>query len=155
MVIRFFHPRHNGQWPLSQILSLHLFSYLNSWERASIFPFECPVLNKGTTGTIFITSLVWCGPWLGIEPGSSRTLSHFKTGLSVAYDIYMVPTIYVDSRSISVQFLFWFYFFLYTFFVLLNSQRTKHIEQLLNDGHWCTYSHMAPQPRSYTKRSEE
>ena len=41
----FFHPRHNGQWPptskdfLSQIYPLHLFSYLNSWERASIFPF--------------------------------------------------------------------------------------------------------------------
>ena len=46
---------------------LHLFSYLNSWERASIFPFECWVLNKGTTGTIFITSLVWRGRWLGIE----------------------------------------------------------------------------------------
>ena len=28
---------------------LHLFSYLNSWERASIFSFECSVLNKGTT----------------------------------------------------------------------------------------------------------
>jgi len=27
------------------------------------------VLNKGTTGTIFITSLVWRGPWLGIELG--------------------------------------------------------------------------------------
>ena len=58
VVIRFFHPRHNGQWPptskdfLSQIVPLHLFSYLNSWERASIFPFECSVLNKGTTGTI-------------------------------------------------------------------------------------------------------
>ena len=37
---------------------LHLFTYLNSWERASIFPFECSVLNKGSTGTIFITSLV-------------------------------------------------------------------------------------------------
>ena len=24
-----------------------------------IFPFECSVLNKGTTGTIFITPLVW------------------------------------------------------------------------------------------------
>ena len=54
---------------------LQLFSYLNSWERASIFPFECSVLNKGTTGTIFITSLVWCCPWLGIEPGTSRTQS--------------------------------------------------------------------------------
>ena len=33
------------------------------------------MLNKGTTGTIFITSLVWRGPWLGIEPGTSRTWS--------------------------------------------------------------------------------
>ena len=49
VVIRFFHPRHNGQWPptskdfLSQILSITLFSYLNSWERASIslFNVEC------------------------------------------------------------------------------------------------------------------
>ena len=61
----------------------HLFSYLNSWERASIFPFECSVLNKGTTGTIFITSLVWPGPWLGIEPGTSRSRSqHWTTRLS-------------------------------------------------------------------------
>ena len=58
---------------LYQILSITLFSYLNSWERASIFPFQCWVLNKGTTGTSFITSLVWRGPWLGIEPGTSRT----------------------------------------------------------------------------------
>ena len=58
---------------------LHLFSYLNSWERASIFPFECSVINKGTTGTIFITSLVWRGPWLGIEPGTSHTQSQRST----------------------------------------------------------------------------
>ena len=66
-----------------QILSITLFSYLDSWERASIFRFECSVLNKGTTGTIFITSLVWRGPWLGIEPGTSRTRSqHYTTRLS-------------------------------------------------------------------------
>ena len=60
-----------------------LLSYPNSWERASIFPFECSVLNKGTTGTIFITSLVWRGPWLGIEPRTSRTRSqHYTTRLS-------------------------------------------------------------------------
>ena len=47
---RIFYPR---------FYPLHLFSYLNSWKRASIFPFECSLLNKGTTGTIFITSLVW------------------------------------------------------------------------------------------------
>ena len=71
---RIFYPR---------FYPLHLFSYLNSWERASIFPFECSVLNKGTTGTIFITSLVWRGPWLGIEPGTSSTRSqHYTTRLS-------------------------------------------------------------------------
>ena len=79
VAIRFFHPRHNGQYPpiskdfLSKILSI-TFIFL-SWERASIFPFECSVLNKGITITIFITSLVWRGPWLGIEPGTSRTRS--------------------------------------------------------------------------------
>ena len=45
---RIFYPR---------FYPLHLSSYLNSWERASIFPFECSVLNKGTTGTIFISSV--------------------------------------------------------------------------------------------------
>ena len=42
VVIRFFHPRHNGQWSLTSkdfyttSYPLHLFSYLNTWERASI-----------------------------------------------------------------------------------------------------------------------
>ena len=45
----------------------------------SIFPFECSVLNKGTTGTIFIMSLVWRGAWLGIEPRTSRTRSQHST----------------------------------------------------------------------------
>ena len=39
-----------------------------------IFPFWI-----GTTGTIFITSLVWRGPWLGIEPGTSRPRSQHST----------------------------------------------------------------------------
>jgi len=30
-----------------------------------VFPFLCLVLNKETTGTNFITSLVWCNCWLG------------------------------------------------------------------------------------------
>ena len=70
---RIFYPR---------FYPLHLFSYLNSWERASIFPFECSVLNNGNTGTIFM-SLVWRGPWLGIEPWTSCTRSqHYTTRLS-------------------------------------------------------------------------
>ena len=35
--------------------------------------------NKGTTGAIFIMSLVWRGPWLGIEPGTSHTWSQHST----------------------------------------------------------------------------
>ena len=102
VVIRCFHPRHNGQWPptsndfytrsytlqyfliegfIYQILSITLFSYFNSWEKASISLFQCCVLNKGTTGTIFITSLVWRGPWLGIEPSCTRS-QHYITKLS-------------------------------------------------------------------------
>ena len=64
---------------LYQILSITLFSYRYSWERASIIPFQCWVLNKGTTGTIFITYLVWRDPWLGIEPGTSGTRSQHST----------------------------------------------------------------------------
>ena len=49
LVIRFFHPRHNGHRPqtskdfYTRSYPLHLFSYLNSWERASIslFNVEC------------------------------------------------------------------------------------------------------------------
>ena len=67
---RIFYPR---------FYPLHLFSYLNSWERASIFPFECSLLNKGTTGTIFITSLVWRGPWLGFEHVTSRAWNQHST----------------------------------------------------------------------------
>ena len=43
------------------------FPYLNSWEKATIFPFECSVLNKGTTGTIFITSYNAVLDW-GLNP---------------------------------------------------------------------------------------
>ena len=49
------------------------------FRKSQYFPFEYLVLNKGTTGTIFITSLVWCGPWLGIEPETSRTRSQHST----------------------------------------------------------------------------
>ena len=71
---RIFYPR---------FYPLHKFSYLNGWQKSQYFPFEWSVLNKGTTGTIFITSLVWCCPWLGIEPGTSCTrCQHSTTRLS-------------------------------------------------------------------------
>ena len=80
-----FHPRHNGQWPptlkdfLSQILSFTFFSLSWFFRKSQYFPFQCWVLNKGTTGTIFITSLVWRGPCRGIKPGTSRTRSQHST----------------------------------------------------------------------------
>ena len=39
---------------LYQILSITLFSYLNSWERASISLFQCWVLNKGVITNIIV-----------------------------------------------------------------------------------------------------
>ena len=47
---------------LSKMLSI-AFIFLSAFLRKSqYFPFLCSVLNKGTTGTIFITSLVRRGP---------------------------------------------------------------------------------------------
>mgnify|MGYP007133224162 CR=1 FL=1 len=44
-----------------------------------VFPYSMIIPNKGTTGTIFMTSLVWRGPLLGTEPGTSRTRSQHST----------------------------------------------------------------------------
>ena len=44
--------------------------------KSQYFPFW---MFKGTTGTIFITSLVWRSPWLGIKPGTTRTRSQHST----------------------------------------------------------------------------
>ena len=63
---------------------IHYIIFLSYFLRKSqYFPFQCSVLNKRTTGSIFITSLVWRGPWLGIEPGTSSTrCQHSTTRLS-------------------------------------------------------------------------
>ena len=53
---------------LYQILSITLFSYLNSWERGSI-SLSMLSAKQGNYWYHFITSLVWRGLWLGIEPG--------------------------------------------------------------------------------------
>ena len=85
LVIRFFHPS-NDHWLRRFVIPdvIHYFLILIlEKEPIQYFPFECSVLNKETTGTIFITSLVWLGPWLGIEPGTSRTRSqHYTARLS-------------------------------------------------------------------------
>ena len=67
VVIRSFHPCHNGQWPPTS-KDFYARSYplqyvlILSLGKSQYFPFQCWVLTKGTTGTIFITSLVWRGP---------------------------------------------------------------------------------------------
>ena len=105
--IRFFHPRHNGQWPPTskdcypRFYPLHLFSYLNSWEIASIFPFECSVLNKSTTGTILITSLVWRGPWLGIVHDTCHFLVYAFISTSLPFSASC--TVYEETSSTANQ----------------------------------------------------
>ena len=81
VIIHCFHPRHNGQWPPISIPDFNNYFVVLSlfFRKSQYFPFWCWVLNKGTTVTIFITSLVWRGPWLGIEPGTSRTRSQHST----------------------------------------------------------------------------
>ena len=63
------------KWPMTsnfypRFYPLHLFVLSLFFRKSQYFPFECWVPNKGTTDTIFIPSLVWRGPWLGIEPGT-------------------------------------------------------------------------------------
>ena len=74
--------------------------------KSQYFPFQCSVLNKGTTGTIFITSLVWRGPWQGIEPGTSRSRSqHSTTRLSRRRYLLVEKELYQTSkRDLSSKF---------------------------------------------------
>ena len=61
VVIRFFHPRHNGQWP----------------------PTSKDFLSQNLSITFIFLSLVWRGPWMAIKPGTSGTRSqHYTTRLS-------------------------------------------------------------------------
>ena len=87
MVIVFFIPATANDFRLRRISipdCIHYIFVLSLFLRkCQYFPFQCWVLNKETTGTIFITSLVWRGPWLGIEPWTSRTRSqHYTTRIS-------------------------------------------------------------------------
>ena len=74
----FFHPRHNGQWPPTFIH--YIYFPILILEKEPVFCLlNVQSKTRGTTGTIFITFLVWCGHWLGIEPGTSRTRSQYYT----------------------------------------------------------------------------
>ena len=119
----------------------YIFSYLNSSER---------VLNKGTTGTIFITSLVWRGPWLGIEPETSRTRSqHYATRLSRRrYCTFLIPNIYTSYQQKVKHFnLLWFIFHIHVCHNTdINISHTQH--------RICTLEHYTTHVPSYLPRGE-
>ena len=48
-------------------------------EKEPVFPFLMFSAKQGNYLNHFITSLVWRGPWLGIEPETSRTRSQHST----------------------------------------------------------------------------
>ena len=65
---------------LYQVLIINYIIFLSYFlKKSQYFPFQWWVLNKGTTGTIMISSLLRLGPWLGSEPGTSRTRSQHST----------------------------------------------------------------------------
>ena len=84
VVIRFFNPRHNGQWPptlkdfCTRYYPLHYFLILIIEKEPEIL-FLMFSAKQGNYWCRFITSLVWRGPWLVIEPGTSRTRSQHST----------------------------------------------------------------------------
>ena len=69
-----------------------------------VFHFRCWMLKNETTGTIFITSLLWRGPWLGIEPGTSHTgcwhsiQAAFKSGLSLIIKRLHIQLYFIDIK---------------------------------------------------------
>ena len=87
--------------------------------KSQYFPFfNVKCQTRELTGTIFITSLVWRGPWLGIEPGTSRTrCEHSTTRLSRRHS-------YPDSRPYFKLQPLQKYFFYDISFLWLYSKRT-------------------------------
>ena len=69
-------------WRISIPDLIHYFLIL-ILEKEPVFPFSLLSAKQGNYWYHFITSLVWRGPWLGIEPGTSRTRSqHYTIRLS-------------------------------------------------------------------------
>ena len=70
--------RHNGQWLriifYPRFYPLHLFIIL-ILEKEPVFPFLMSSAKQGNYRVPFLRSLVWRGPWLGIEPRTSNTRS--------------------------------------------------------------------------------
>ena len=91
VVIRFFHPYHKGQWPRISIPDFIHYIYFPMLilEKEPVFSFWMFSAKQGHYWYHFITSLVWRSPWLGIEPGTSRTRSqHYTTRHLPMFSIY-------------------------------------------------------------------
>ena len=90
---------------------IHYIIFLSHFlKKRRYFPFQCRVQNKGTTGTIFITSLLWRGPWLGIEPGDLP---------------YSKPAHYHYAIEEAVDTLYWVY--CYNVWWVYNGCAVKHL----------------------------
>ena len=88
----------------SQILSITFFVLSLFIKKSQYFPFQCWVPKKGTSGTNFKTSLVWSGPWLGIEPGTSRTRSqHSTTRLSMRLNLPSDLFVYQQNVCFNIE----------------------------------------------------
>ena len=75
----FFHPCHNGQWPPTskdwdRFYPLHLFSYLNSWERASISLLNATQGHYWYHFYVFGMTRSLTGDWTREPPSKASTL---------------------------------------------------------------------------------
>ena len=80
------------QWPMTSIYEgfsipdfIHYIFFANLiLQKEPVFPFFMLSAKQGNYWYLFITSLVWRVPWLGIEPVTSRTwIQHSTTRLSM------------------------------------------------------------------------
>ena len=78
--------------------------------KSQYYPFQCWMLNKGTTGTIFIKSLVWRGPWLEIEPRTSSTWSQLPLGYRGGSYIYMILRLWYFFCFLEIDFLYFIFY---------------------------------------------
>ena len=68
-------------------------------QKEPVFLFLMLSAKQGTTGTIFITSLLWRGPWLGIEPPTleASILSLGYRGGFQKHTLYILT--YIDANQ--------------------------------------------------------
>ena len=105
----FFHPCHNGQWPLTsrdsypRFYPLHFLSYLYSSEIASISLLMLSA-KQGNYLYHFYNVFGMTRPLLGIEPGTSHTRSHCTLPLGYrGGGSYKIK----DLTCVFIKYIFW------------------------------------------------